>query len=150
MNELLEGLKSFECPPPDPSEIISGGAPACTWLPRTKEWIDNIRESRKGYKHSEETKKKIRNSLLGVKHTEERRRNNSIGSCKYQYTITSPDGEVFYETNMKAFCMNRDIDAGAMTKVAQGKFRQHKGWTIIREKATNPDEFDFDNGIRLS
>jgi hypothetical protein len=122
-------------------EIMTGDtsyAPCCAWLPRTKEWIVNQQLGRKGYRHSEETKQKIKNSLLGMKHTEERKRNNSIGSCKYQYTITNPDGEVFYETNMKAFCMNRDIDAGAMTRVAQGKQRAHKGWrcAIIREKAT--------------
>jgi len=130
MDDFLEGLKTFECPPPDPSEIISGGAPACTWLPRTKEWTDNIQKSRKGYRHSKETKQKIKNSLLGVKHTEERRKNNSIGSCKYQYTITSPDGEVFYETNMKAFCMGKDIDPGAMRNVAHKKYKHHKGWTV--------------------
>jgi hypothetical protein len=130
MDDFLEGLKTFECPPPDPSEIISGGAPACTWLPRTKEWTDNIQKSRKGYRHSKENKQKIKNSLLGAKHTEERRRNNSIGSCKYQYTITSPDGEVFYETNMKAFCMDKDIDPGAMRNVAHKKYKHHKGWTV--------------------
>lgn len=130
MDDFLEGLKTFECPPPDPSEIISGGAPACTWLPRTEEWTDNIQKSRKGYRHSKVTKQKIKNSLLGVKHTEERRRNNSIGSCKYQYTITSPDGEVFYEINMKAFCMGKDIDPGAMRNVAHKKYKHHKGWTV--------------------
>jgi hypothetical protein len=31
---------------------------------------------------------------------------------------------------MKKFCMNKDIDSGAMTRVAQGKFKQHKGWTV--------------------
>jgi len=89
-----------------------------------------ILKSRSGYKHSKETKQKIKNSLLGVKHTEERRRNNSIGSCKYQYTITNPDGEVFYETNMKAFCMGKDIDPGAMRNVAHKKYKHHKGWTV--------------------
>jgi len=138
INEALEidGDKFIE-----DIEIITGDtsyAPCCTWLPRTKEWTDNIVKARRGYKHSKETKQKIKNSLLGMKHTEERKRNNSIGSCKYQYAITDPDGKVFYETNMKVFCSNRDIDAGAMTRVARGLNRQHKGWTcaIIRENAS--------------
>jgi hypothetical protein len=87
-------------------------------------------ESRLGVSHSEETKQKIKNSLIGKKHTEERKLKNSKSTCKYKYKIISPDGYIFYETNMKKFCMNKDIDSGAMTRVAQGKFKQHKGWTV--------------------
>ncbi len=131
MEEFLEGLKSFDPGVPDPNEIICEGvAPACTWLPRTKEWNDNIRKSKIGFRHSEESKQKTRNSLLGVKHSEERKKNNSIGSCKYQYRITSPNSEVFYETNMKKFCMDKDIDDAAMVRVAHGKYKHHKGWTV--------------------
>lgn len=87
-------------------------------------------DSRLGVPHTEEAKKKISNSLIGKKHTEERKLKNSKSTCKYLYKITSPNNCIFYETNMKKFCLDKKIDASAMRNVAHKKYKHHKGWTV--------------------
>lgn len=87
-------------------------------------------ECRLGKSHSEETKEKIKKSLSGKKHSEERKLKNSKSSCKYVYKIVSPDGCIFYEKNMKKFCLDKDVDPSAMRNVAHKKYKQHKGWTV--------------------
>ena len=55
----------------------------------------------------------------------------SIKSLKYKYTLKSPNGEVFIIDNMKKFCEENNLTARLMTSVAQGKYKQHKGWEVV-------------------
>jgi len=52
-------------------------------------------------------------------------------SIKYEYTIQSPDGNIFIANNMKKFCEEHNLTARLMTSVARGKYTNHKGWKVV-------------------
>jgi hypothetical protein len=80
MEEFLEGLRTFECPPPDPSELFS------------LEWREALSQSmmgntwNKGRPIPQKQREKIRKTMLGVKHTAERRKNQSIAQTGMKHS----------------------------------------------------------------
>jgi hypothetical protein len=58
-------------------------------------------------------------------------RENPYAEPKIYHGFVSPSGEVHTVVGLKAFCKTQGLDLGAMSKVYQGKRKQHKGWTII-------------------
>ena len=44
------------------------------------------------------------------------------------YIVIDPNGNKQTITNLRAFCRENNLDDGHMIKVAQGKFKKHKGW----------------------
>lgn len=55
---------------------------------------------------------------------------------KPKYKIINPYGEIFLEKELKTFCINKNINYGCMTAVAQGKRKHHKKWTVERLQDT--------------
>jgi group I intron endonuclease len=94
-----------------------------------------------GKPHTVETKKLLSelakrrtgtaNSFYGKTHTEEACRKNAATKIGH-YRIYPPDAEPFEISNMRAFCLERGLNAGEMTKTARGEARQHKGWRAER------------------
>lgn len=89
-----------------------------------------LSESRKDKPRSNEIKEKIRNTLLGKKHSKERILKNKMSTCKYLYEVKNPAGIIFRTKNMKFFCIKNNLCPSAMRRVAHGKYKQHKGWTV--------------------
>jgi len=103
------------------------------------------RKNRTGAILSEETKQKISMTKKGFKHTLETRRKISENHRKYQpesqkikvakalskdHIITDPQGKTFEITNLNEFARQYKLDQGNLTKVAQGKLKQHKGYKV--------------------
>ena len=93
-----------------------------------------------GKKHSEETKKlqsKVKigknNPFYGKKQSQEWKDMILNVSCKYEYTITNPNGEVFYVENLAKFCRENNLDNGLMCLVSQGKRNHHKNWKVKKK-----------------
>jgi hypothetical protein len=116
--------------------------------------------NKKGFKMSEEARKKMSKSKRGRKLSKkevERVRNlcikHNIGGYErtekhilrlkecnkvYVYEIIGPNGERFIVDNMNEFCYNNPqygLHRSAMNRVGRGKQKAHKGWkvTIIKE-----------------
>jgi len=93
---------------------------------------------------SDETKAKISMAKKGVKHSEEhiaKTRRWGMKQTDYQkqrvretrqkeYTIYGPKGNKNHIINLLDFCRKNNLDQGNMTKVAQGKLKQHKGYKV--------------------
>lgn len=47
------------------------------------------------------------------------------------YRFTSPFGEQFIYSGLSEFCSKHDLDKSAMSAVAKGKNKSHKGWSCI-------------------
>jgi len=110
----------------------------------TKEKLRKIKGGKNhplyGKKHSEETKKiqsQIKlgknNPFYGKKHSQEWKNMMLDISCKYEYEITSPYGEVFYVKNMAEFCRKHNLHKGAMCLVSNGKRNHHKNWKVLKK-----------------
>lgn len=63
-------------------------------------------------------------SCLFVKHSDNVRK----ASCK-KYNVKDPDGNIVEIYGMRKFCLEKGLDPSAMTKVAKGIIKYHKGWT---------------------
>lgn len=59
-------------------------------------------------------------------------RENTIEANAKHYIFISPEGETFNIYNMSEWCISRKLSKGAMSQVASGKARQHKGWTVAK------------------
>jgi len=78
--------------------------------------------------------------LYGKNISQEQRDKISISSCKHFYEIVNPNGEIFHIINMKKFCIENNLDHGAMGKIANGKAKHHKKWKC---KKISKEEFDI-------
>jgi hypothetical protein len=121
--QWLVDLRNFVCDEPDPNEFIDYVPHFNKGIPKSEQHRLNISKSKIGEK----------NNFYGKKHTEETRNKMSESQSK----------------------VNRSGKNNPMTKhTPEAREKMRLAWerrrAIIREKATNPDEFDFDNGIRLS
>ena len=103
----------------------------------TKESIAKMRLSSTNKFHTEETKLKIKQATTGENHplfgkhlAEETKRKLREKNSK-EYIITFPDSHTETIKNMKKFCENNNLIATAMSKVAMGKAKQHKGFSCV-------------------
>lgn len=48
------------------------------------------------------------------------------------YVVTSPCGEVYHISNLNKFCREHGLVSTHMHGVANGKRKQHNGWTVIK------------------
>jgi group I intron endonuclease len=81
----------------------------------------------KGRVRSPEWKAKMGASHKGKIISQEQRDKQS-SAMKKAYIVTSPNGDRFRITGLKLFCDAQGIDHSSMSKVALGKYSQHKGW----------------------
>ena len=112
-----------------------------------EEIIQEIYKNRKGNlgnHHSEKSKQKMRNKMIGRKLTPEhiaKTRRTGRPQTEYQkktvaeklskeYIITGAKGEIYEVKNLRKWAIEKGLDQGNLTKVAQGKLRRHKGYKI--------------------
>ena len=88
-----------------------------------------ISMTKKGKKASIETRNKISQSLMGHKQPESQKIKVAKALSK-DHIITDPKGKTFTITNLNQFARQNNLDQGNLTKVAQGKIRQHKGYKV--------------------
>jgi len=87
----------------------------------------------KGRTRSLETRKKIselhKGKNVSIKSIEKFRNN-----FKKTYYLVSPIGEIIEEYDtFCGICKKYDLDVGALSRVKNGKQKQHKGWTFLKE-----------------
>jgi hypothetical protein len=58
-------------------------------------------------------------------------RNNKYLKNPIEWKLKDPNGKIHITKNLKEFCLNKNIDPAAMSKVINGTEgrKQHKGWT---------------------
>lgn len=86
----------------------------------------------KGYKHKPESIERMRRAKkgqLGKPHTQETKQKIADLHAG-RYTFVSPENEIIHVYNMRQFCRAMELDQSAMSKVANGKAKSHKGWTL--------------------
>jgi len=71
----------------------------------------------------------IRKSRLGKGQTDYQKKTVAEKLSKY-HIITDPKGNTFEVKNLRKWAHENGLDQGNLTKVAQGKLRQHKGYTV--------------------
>ena len=100
MEELLEQLKAFKCPAPDPSELRT----RCEYM------MGN--QNGKGYVPTPEERERRRQTMLGVKHTPERRKNQSKAKLGVKHSpernakksLTNTGKQWFNNGKVNKFC----------------------------------------------
>ena len=110
MEELLEGLKTFDAGVPDPSEIIyAGTAPVCAKMKRTKEWRKNIAISNTGKTHMK-------------------------GKCSKVWKITYENGntEIVYE-GLPLWCEKKGYSWSKIRDLSRGKAKKSSGLVSVVE-----------------
>lgn len=110
------------------------------------EHLANMSASQKGKKASEATRQKLREihknpstemrfkfgtALRGKKRTKESVEKMVIARSG-RFIVTTPDGREIEILGLAPFCRANNLDQGSMTKVAQGKRSNYKGWKCRR------------------
>jgi len=109
------------------------------------EELEKMSVIHKGKKLSNEHKEKISIANKGKNRTDEQKKNLSnlykgrIPSCvkRITYLVTTPEGMIVIETdNLSELCRQYGLSQAHMNSIAQGKRKQHKGFTC--QYADNP------------
>ena len=87
--------------------------------------------SRKGLKHSVESRKKLSDMRKGVKKSDEHKKNISLSKSK-NWLIITPAGECIKIKNLEKYCNENNLCGSKMSLVASGKRNHHKGYTCKR------------------
>ncbi|OLD63405.1 MAG: hypothetical protein AUF65_02400 [Chloroflexi bacterium 13_1_20CM_50_12] len=97
---------------------------------RSSETRAKISKSNTGKTHSLETRAKLSENNKGKKRSTETRAKMREAQVNQMATmiITDPNGIEYKVTGIKAFCKSHGLCNTAMTTVAQGKQKNHKGW----------------------
>lgn len=116
-----------------------------------REYCKNNGHPMQGKKMSEEAKKKISESTKGKNHPmwgkvghRKGAKNSSLHRDRISETrcekfgniwkITDPSGKTYTAKSLKKFCKEWGLGAGHMYNVANGRLKQHKGWTVKNVK----------------
>lgn len=102
--------------------------------PRSKETKQKISESTRGEKHHMWGKVGHRK---GMENKPGHRAGISESRCKKfgnVWEVTDPVGNRYVCNSLKKFCKEQGLGAGHMYNVANGKLKQHKGWTVKNVK----------------
>jgi|TARA_R110000772_G_C13077593_1_gene417098 hypothetical protein len=80
----------------------------------------------KGHRHSKETKSLISQQKKEL--LQDKTKHPMYGNTTYEFT--SPAGDKFIVSGgLKEWCQKRGLECSNLRKVAQGKRKNHKGWT---------------------
>ena len=87
------------------------------------------KEVNTGRKLTPEHREKIRLAGIGRPQTEYQKKTVAEKLSK-EYIITCAKGEIYEVKNLRKWAIEKSLDQGNLTKVAQGKLRQHKGYKV--------------------
>lgn len=102
---------------------------------RSDESRERSRISHLDKKPSTETREKMSQARMNHTTSEEtiaKIRASNIASNEWRmktFILTSPEGEEFTVRGIAQFCKDHNLNRGALSQVAQGKAKHHKGWT---------------------
>lgn len=135
------------------TNLTNGGKGSSNFLPSLQK---RCAKSRKGRKHSEETKREISESHIGMVFSTAHRRNLSIARQKRVTTqetrekmsqaskgrinigvfeVIDGNGHKYVTTQgLVKFCEEHNLTAANLHKVINGERKHHKGWTAKRLK----------------
>lgn len=68
-------------------------------------------------------------SKTGQQDSPETRRKKAEAHARNNYVLFSPEGIKHTSTSLNAFGREHGLDCGALTRVVNGKYTNHKGWT---------------------
>jgi hypothetical protein len=91
--------------------------------------VKNARKTNTGRIYTKEHREKIRLAAIGRKQTDYQKQRAAETFCK-PHIITDPKGYTFEVPNLRKWARENNLDQGNLTKVAQGKLRQHKGYKV--------------------
>jgi group I intron endonuclease len=119
----------------------------------SEETKEKLRKIMLGVKRSQETKDKMSRSASNKPKSLEHRKNLSNAkkgkpfilseetkqklkeiNTKFIYTVVNPFGEISTTTNLDVFSKERGLEPSTMHKVANGKRKQYKGWTVPKKE----------------
>jgi hypothetical protein len=122
--------------------------------PKTEEWIAKVREANTGKKRSQEARLKISLACLGRRHTEEAKRKIGeassalIRTAGHKKRIGDANARSFPDVynihtgeecrnnfNLSEFCRQKGANSSGMFNVFSGKYKQHKGWILLKKSA---------------
>jgi group I intron endonuclease len=66
----------------------------------------------------------------GKPHSKESKQKMANSHSKKTYRATDPSGNIYIFKNMRGFCRVHRLHNGTMYDVANGKLKQHKGWSV--------------------
>lgn len=120
-------------------------AKSLTGRKRPRSVIEKALQTRAGFRHSEETKRKMSQTRTGVKkrpHTPEAKLKISQNKAKYEYKITDPDGNTYITRSLNQFCKDHGLRQSHMSSAARGEIDGYKGWQvcITQELLASPRE----------
>jgi group I intron endonuclease len=111
-----------------PPETLEKMRIAATGHVHTPEARAKISAAGTGRIDTPETTEKRRLAALGHTHTEDAKKKMSIAK-KRTLIIIEPDGTEHVVHGVQDFCKERGLDQSNLTRVAQGKQKQYRGWT---------------------
>jgi len=98
----------------------------------SKKRMSESKKGRPGHKHSEETKKKISKANRGKpKNPDSVKKHND--AISHNWIVIAPCGTVYEIRNLRAFCREYNLNQGAMNQVGLGKKKAYKGWTCRKK-----------------
>ena len=95
----------------------------------TKAAIEKMRKSKMGTKLTKEHKDKISKSLMGRVPSFAHRQKTAM-KLAMNFIVETPQGQKIEITNLREWATKNRLDQGNLTKVAQGKLKQHKGYKV--------------------
>jgi hypothetical protein len=92
-----------------------------------KRAIENARKTNTGRKLTPEHLSKTR--TWGMKQTDYQKKTVAEKLSK-EYIVIDPKGEIYEVKNLRKWAKENGLDQGNLTKVTQGKLKQHKGYKV--------------------
>ena len=83
----------------------------------------------RGRKLSEQARKNISKGMTGLVRSEATKM-KCANTLSKDWIVTNPKGKKFEVKNLYRFCKETGLDVGAMSRVAKGQYKQHKGYVV--------------------
>jgi hypothetical protein len=132
-NNGIVDVRSKESPG---KEWINGRLKVQTGRICKEETKRKISISNKGRKYCGKSKRGSENPMFGKKrpkHSKLMKNNfNYFNKNGNIYEVISPEGNIGYTCKLKVFCKLNKLDRGAIGKVVNYQYRQHKGWIVTK------------------
>lgn len=109
--------------------LIEGGSGGTSPSLETRLKISKSLLGSKGHKWTKESRDKLSNSIKGIPKSEETKEKLRESNSK-QYTFKAPEGHEVSFKGLRRFCHTMGLNRSCMVKVLNGKYKQHKGWTL--------------------